>query len=449
MNILKRHVLQDSWGGTSDGQSGYSGGEYSGDMSPVQNMPANPWGGVQEGPATSPQTPQYQSDFLKNLFNNPETEYGDYGQINNPVVSQAVNAWAPVQEGMATIKAPQSMWGEGAMRQEYDANGEAQGFMTTPFAKGLMKAGIGLGRTALNSTPLGAMANVGYDMSQGVNPMRALAGAIPGYGGMVARGAADVAGGAPVGQVAGNALGGALGSQVGGYVGSQAGNAIGGSMMGALGGMGLSSWGGQQGAAGGRSLGGMMNASFNPGQQQQGLARPSFGVGDVASGLMGLYSAHQTGQQAQQNADMNQGALQGQISQLSSMYGQDSPYAQQLRQSLARKDAASGRNSQYGQREVQLQAALAEKAAQNAQAVSGLSQQSHAQNVANTNAQTMARNQQMGILAGMGKSSGFNDWAGGQLKDLWTQYGPSAQAQQPVYQAPSEQYQYNDSTQYT
>jgi hypothetical protein len=47
---------------------------------------------------------------------------------------------------------------------------------------------------------------------------------------------------------------------------------------------------------------------------------------------------------------------------LDSLYGQNSPYAQALRQKLGATDAAAGRNSQYGQREVQLQAALADKA---------------------------------------------------------------------------------------
>ena len=41
-------------------------------------------------------------------------------------------------------------------------------------------------------------------------------------------------------------------------------------------------------------------------------------------------------------------------------FGPDSPYAQQLRQQLERRDAQAGRRSQYGPREVELQAKLAE-----------------------------------------------------------------------------------------
>lgn len=45
---------------------------------------------------------------------------------------------------------------------------------------------------------------------------------------------------------------------------------------------------------------------------------------------------------------------------LQSLYGPNSAYAQQLRQQLTRQDAAAGRRSQYGNREVELQARLAD-----------------------------------------------------------------------------------------
>lgn len=46
------------------------------------------------------------------------------------------------------------------------------------------------------------------------------------------------------------------------------------------------------------------------------------------------------------------------ISQINQLFAPDSPYAKQMQQTLARKDAAAGRNSQYGDRSVQLAAAL-------------------------------------------------------------------------------------------
>lgn len=67
-----------------------------------------------------------------------------------------------------------------------------------------------------------------------------------------------------------------------------------------------------------------------------------------------------------------QTALSNQMTSLSSMYGQDSPYAQALRQRLDRKDAAAGRRSQYGPREVELQAHLAGLQPQVANSMSNL-----------------------------------------------------------------------------
>lgn len=91
------------------------------------------------------------------------------------------------------------------------------------------------------------------------------------------------------------------------------------------------------------------------------------------------------------------------------MYGPDSPYAKQLRQQLERKDAASGRNSQYGPREAQLQALLADKAAGTAGTIGQLTQQSQKLN----DQRTQQRNQQLGILLGMGQRSGlFNGLSG-------------------------------------
>lgn len=78
-----------------------------------------------------------------------------------------------------------------------------------------------------------------------------------------------------------------------------------------------------------------------------GGASPKFG--DMAGSLLGMYQAYQQ--------KKKYGQLAG---NLSSMYGPNSPYAQQLQQQLMRRDAAAGRRSQYGPREVELQARLAD-----------------------------------------------------------------------------------------
>jgi hypothetical protein len=46
------------------------------------------------------------------------------------------------------------------------------------------------------------------------------------------------------------------------------------------------------------------------------------------------------------------------INQINGLFAPDSAYAKQMEQALARKDAAAGRNSQYGTRAVELAAAL-------------------------------------------------------------------------------------------
>jgi len=104
-------------------------------------------------------------------------------------------------------------------------------------------------------------------------------------------------------------------------------------------------------------------------------------AGDLASLLYGMYNnkrqrnALQQGQnqqvdQANNNLKMFQDQAQKSIADISgrgdieNIYGQNSPYAQQLRAQLQAKAAASGRRLNTSGREVQLQAALADRAAQ-------------------------------------------------------------------------------------
>lgn len=106
--------------------------------------------------------------------------------------------------------------------------------------------------------------------------------------------------------------------------------------------------------------------------------------GDIGTGLMSLYNYRKT-----------QRGLQDQVNSLSGMYGQNSPYSQVLRQQLERKDAAGGRRSQYGPREVELQARLAELASRNAPAI-GAAQDRMSQNRAQGLAQLYKYGQKYG-----------------------------------------------------
>jgi hypothetical protein len=96
--------------------------------------------------------------------------------------------------------------------------------------------------------------------------------------------------------------------------------------------------------------------------------------GDLLKGGMALNNYRQNSK----NLKAQQNGLQG-------MFGQNSPYAQQLQQQLERRDAASGRRSQYGPRSVELQAQLAKMAAGLAGPINQISQQRQQQRGALTN----------------------------------------------------------------
>lgn len=81
------------------------------------------------------------------------------------------------------------------------------------------------------------------------------------------------------------------------------------------------------------------------------------GYGQAIDSLASLYKSKQTRKQLQQT----QGVLDTQLNAGLQQYAPGSAYEQQLRKTLERQDAAAGRRSQYGTREVELQARLADK----------------------------------------------------------------------------------------
>lgn len=177
---------------------------------------------------------------------------------------------------------------------------------------------------------------------------------------------------------------------------------------------------------------------YKPSNSQ--LQEPNYGVlGDLG----GLYGAFANGgamsdaygsaaTSAQTQADTLQRQLQ-QMPTLDSMYGPNSPYAQQLQQSLAAKDAAAGRNSQYGNRAVQLQATLADKgsqyAAQQAQMGNAYTQALDRANTARTQAtlgQQQIQAQQLASLFKVGNSTGLLGQANSGLADMYNKMFPSS-----------------------
>lgn len=112
------------------------------------------------------------------------------------------------------------------------------------------------------------------------------------------------------------------------------------------------------------------------------------GMMDLLGGLGGMYAGYQ-GQKEMGNM----------LGGLQSLYSQNSPYAQAMRQQLARRDAAGGRRSQYGPREVELQAKLAQMASNQIPAMGQLAQN-----------KAIARNNMLMSGLGLANKSGAIDW---------------------------------------
>lgn len=95
-------------------------------------------------------------------------------------------------------------------------------------------------------------------------------------------------------------------------------------------------------------------------------------------GIQDLFSLGRQGLNAYQQYKQG-AAARNYANSISGLFGPNSPYAQQMQETLARKDAAVGRNSQYGTRATQLAAALTEA---QARALGGSDYAQAAQNTA-------------------------------------------------------------------
>jgi hypothetical protein len=151
------------------------------------------------------------------------------------------------------------------------------------------------------------------------------------------------------------------------------------------------------------------------------------GMDDLLGGLAGLYMGNRsTGQYNQALGSLND------------IFSPNGAYAQQLRQQLERRDAAGGRRSQYGPREAQLMAALAQQQAQTLSSP-GYANMMHQRN--------QAQNQGLNTLLGLGQKSGLFNQIGngvrgvanggglgslfnGGYSDAWA-LGPNAGPQMP------------------
>jgi len=123
---------------------------------------------------------------------------------------------------------------------------------------------------------------------------------------------------------------------------------------------------------------------------------------DITNGLSALFELYAS---RKQNQDLNTnyntlaGNQQNQIQNLMDLYSPNSAYAQTMRQTLDRRDAAAGRRSQYGPREVELMAKLAGNQAQSQQSILNNMYSPQAMELARRQAATNPNNASMNALA--------------------------------------------------
>jgi hypothetical protein len=123
-------------------------------------------------------------------------------------------------------------------------------------------------------------------------------------------------------------------------------------------------------------------------------------TGNILSGLAQMYSGNRQRKDARR--------LYESINQ---SMGPDSDYAKVLRQQLERRDSASGRRSQYGPRETELLAKLAEMRNNNAGTLASL-----------MGGQQTGRNSMLQAGLMLGKETGINDIFGNMAKSIGTEF---------------------------
>lgn len=344
----------------------------------------------------------------------------------------------------------------------------------------MRESGIGLLSLSPSTAKAGAVLGAGANIADGNigDAVGGLTGMFTGNGlyGNVAGLATDAAMGKPIGDKAVGAalgwLGGTIGTGLGGPLGGILGSQVGGWLNNSR----TTNAPGQYNEQGGDSVNVNdygMSSRDSGNYMGNGSSGGGMNMGAVLAGLGGLYSYMDgrgtakdiQGQQAAQQAALmaelqaSQGAMPeapGMVepdmarvsARLDSMFGAGSESANQLRSQLERKDAAAGRRSQYGPREVQMLTQLAQLRSQvepsymNAETAAANAANQSAYNIYNAqmnshnsdltrmiqaqqlnqqagqnafnNNQTNANNQMRTIadLYGVGKETGFNDWLG-------------------------------------
>jgi hypothetical protein len=214
-----------------------------------------------------------------------------------------------------------------------------------------MVATAGLGGAALAGGGLGGM---GAGMAGAANPVMAAEAAGLGAAGLGSAGTAGLGGLGAVGSAGGIGGGGAMGVEgIGGVGGMGASEGIG-----AAGGAGGISTGGAPagfvGAGGGGASGGGFSLQSLLGGGGSGGGFGGFTMKDLIGLGTSLYGSHKQSEAAEDWRNW----MQGGVDKIDGMYKPGSPEYNALWDEMSRKDAAAGRNSQYGPRSVDLAARL-------------------------------------------------------------------------------------------
>jgi hypothetical protein len=249
-----------------------------------------------------------------------------------------------------------------------------------------------IGKFALSTNPVGRAGLTAYGLYNAAQNKD--------YGALAQGLVGTATGNGLLGSVAGIGTNMAMGKDVRGQVGSTLGGLVGGGIAGPVGGM--------VGSQMGRSVATSDRAPIGGGYADRSMSgggsggRSGLDAGQLMAGLGNLYLNNKAARGAE-----------GNVQSLSSMFGPKSAYAQQLRQQLERRDAAGGRRSQYGPREVELQAKLAQMAAQYGPNISQSNM--NAQQVAN-----QRRQQNLSSLYAMARESGLMDQFSSGLNNLFS-----------------------------
>lgn len=266
----------------------------------------------------------------------------------------------------------------------------------------------------------GTFQNEGFADGAGFDPWNfvplAVTAALAGpaiFGAMGGASGGAAAGGLGLGGTIGGAsIPAGMGYGAGMGLGSGFGAGVGGMGLGSTFGAGLSGLAGAMGAVGGGGLGSTLVNKLGGKMLTNGLSSLfGGGSGGGLGGLGNLIPGALDAQRQGQASDRMLQWLNGQQGKIDNLYNPGSPEANALWDQMSRKDAAAGRNSQYGPRSVDLGAKIAQIKAENTMRMTTGVAPAYAA------ALNQGASRFSGLMGGLGQQS-----MGGTLNDIINQF---------------------------